>query len=512
LGKAPVKSWLRRLFSRNAEGPTRGRRPVDAGPQPAHPQRETQGSLDPGRLAELSPDQIGAIPRAPREAGHLPERAWSLEEVLAGFPPDQLAHLVHALHTSGRLARLPPDHVEPILYALREAGHLRGRAWPLQDILASVPPDQLPHLVHAMHTSGRLAQLSEVQFETVLHAFREVRNLKRDAGVARRPMQVSIDIVGTCNLRCPSCGVGNTGAVNHSGLMDKELFRRIIQKAKREYPIASVYLYRYTEPLLHPELPAFVSIVRGEGLLCGISSNLNNVRNIEAVIAARPTAFRISLSGFTQEIYGQTHVQGDVERVKRNMVALSETIRRQGNTEIGVQVYFHKYRHNLHEREPMRAFVTKLGFQWFENWAFFHPLEKCVELLEGRLPPEQDAFVRRQFALPIRSALEASKAFRNEPCSLLDDLTLDVRGDLGLCCAWYDAGPMRLGHFLDMTPEDVRRAKASHRRCAECTRDGLHKYVMYDHDPALQPIFDGLAEKNLLQPAEVSGRIPLPVC
>jgi MoaA/NifB/PqqE/SkfB family radical SAM enzyme len=463
-------------------------------------------------LAELSPAQVQAILRALREAGHLPDRAWSLEDVLAGFPPEQLAHLVHALHTSGRLARLPSDQVEAILYALRAAGHLRGRPWPLEDVLASVPPDQLPHLVHAMHVSGRLAQLSEVQVETILHAFRQVRDLKRDASAARRPMQMTIDVVGTCNLRCPSCGVGNTGAVNHSGLMDRELFQRIIRKAKREYPIASVYLYRYTEPLLHPELPAFVSIVREEGLLCGISSNLNNMRNIDQIIAAKPTAFRISLSGFTQEIYGQTHVRGNVERVKRNMETLSETIRRQGNQEIGVQVYFHKYRHNLHERGPMREFVTRLGFEWFENWAFFHPLEKCVELLEGRLPPEQHAFVQRQFALPIRAALEASKAFRHEPCSLLDDLTLDVRGDLGLCCAWYDSRAMRLGHFLDMTPEDVRRAKANHARCAQCTKDGLHKYVMYDHDPALQPIFDELAEKNLLQPAEVSGRIPLPVC
>jgi hypothetical protein len=35
---------------------------------------------------------------------------------------------------------------------------------------------------------------------------------------------------------------------------------------------------------------------------------------------------------------------------------------------------------------------------------------------------------------------------------------------------------------------------------------------MYEHDPALQPIFDELAEKNLLQPPEAPGRIPLPVC
>ena len=87
-----------------------------------------------------------------------------------------------------------------------------------------------------------------------------------------------------------------------------------------------------------------------------------------------------------------------------------------------------------------------------------------------------------------------------------------MRGDLGLCCAWYDAKATRLGHFLDMTPEDVRRAKANHSRCAQCTRDGLHKYIMYDHHAALQPLFDELAEQNLRQPADAPGRVPLPVC
>ena len=36
-------------------------------------------------------------------------------------------------------------------------------------------------------------------------------------------------------------------------------------------------------------------------------------------MAANPDMLKVLLSGFTQEIYGQTHRKGDIELVKRNM-------------------------------------------------------------------------------------------------------------------------------------------------------------------------------------------------
>jgi hypothetical protein len=49
-----------------------------------------------------------------------------------------------------------------------------------------------------------------------------------------------IDIVGTCNLRCPSCPVGNyreadfAGAVRRRGFMNFGYFREVLAKIERE--------------------------------------------------------------------------------------------------------------------------------------------------------------------------------------------------------------------------------------------------------------------------------------
>src|SRR5204863_3059598 len=84
----------------------------------------------------------------------------------------------------------------------------------------------------------------------------------------RRNMELVIDVVGSCNLRCPSCPVGNIGAVNPTGLIDKALFTRLIAKAACEYHIYRVSLYNWAEQLLHPELTASVHIVISHALLC----------------------------------------------------------------------------------------------------------------------------------------------------------------------------------------------------------------------------------------------------
>jgi hypothetical protein len=60
--------------------------------------------------------------------GHAP--AWSLDRPLAEFPVEKLDHLVHALHTSGRLAALTPDQAHNVLYALHATGHFGYYAHP----------------------------------------------------------------------------------------------------------------------------------------------------------------------------------------------------------------------------------------------------------------------------------------------------------------------------------------------------------------------------------------------
>ena len=322
-------------------------------------------------------------------------------------------------------------------------------------------------------------------------------------------MELLIDVVGTCNLRCPSCPQGNTGQINPTNLIDKDLLEKVIDKAARDFPIEWVFLYNWGEPFLHPKLSELIRIVkRYPKLKCGISTNLNLLRNIDDVLLAAPHEFRISLSGFTQEVYGQTHARGKIEKVKENMRLLRDAKVRTGNRSTRVVVYFHKYRHNLHEIEPMRDYALSLGFDWMENWAYYMPVEKALDLAEGRLSSTELGFVREQFALPIEAAIEAALPYKNEPCRLLkDQIVLDLRGNLLLCCGVFDFSKNSLGSFLDMTPESFRQAKKHHPTCTSCASNGLHRYLEYYSHPQLAPLYDQMATDNVKKASAAQRRL-----
>src|SRR4051812_47179122 len=156
-----------------------------------------------------------------------------------------------------------------------------------------------------------------------------------------------IDVFSYCNLRCPTCIVGNGFGDIHEwpkGLMSTDLLGRILDKAKSECRIASVGLYNWTEALLHPNLPALVREVKTRDLQCWLSSNLNILRNEEALFAENPDFFRVSVSGFTQPVYEVGHRAGNIEKVKHNMAVLAEAKAKTGAT-TAIQVYYHRYKY-----------------------------------------------------------------------------------------------------------------------------------------------------------------------
>src|SRR5262245_23799433 len=183
-----------------------------------------------------------------------------------------------------------------------------------------------------------------------------------------------VDVIGACNLRCPSCPVGNQPEVqNPRGAMTPEFLDQILTKADRECEVAGVGLFNWTEPMLHPRLAELVRVVHEHGVECHLSANLNLARNFEAVLCERPAFLRVSLSGFTQETYGVTHRGGDIERVKANMAELAR-IRREVGAPTRLQAFYLRYRTNLHEEDAMREFAVGLGYEFAGHWAVMLPL------------------------------------------------------------------------------------------------------------------------------------------
>jgi hypothetical protein len=147
----------------------------------------------------------------------------------------------------------------------------------------------------------------------------------------------------------------------------------------------------------------------------------------------------------------------------------------------------------------MRAYTKELGFEWLENWAYYMPLEKAVQLTDGQLPADEKQFVEKRFALPIAQAIAAAEKLEgHNRCTLLEDqLVLDHRGNLNLCCTVYDLKANRLGTFLEMDKASIAKAKSSHPTCERCVKQNLHLYFTYFDIPELKEKYQQLAEENV---------------
>jgi MoaA/NifB/PqqE/SkfB family radical SAM enzyme len=311
--------------------------------------------------------------------------------------------------------------------------------------------------------------------------------------IRRGKWTLFVDIVGGCNLRCPSCPVGNSSnETTPHGVMAPELLDRIAAKAAREFREPTIYLFNWAEPFLHPRLDEMILAVKRHGLAVELSSNLNIARNFDKVLAAEPRTLRVSVSGFEQGNYGLTHKRGNIERVKANMARLAE-VKKEIGSKTKLTMLFHRYLGNHEDEANMKAYAEGLGYEFSAVWAYFMPAEKMVALGEGGIDDprlnDADREVIGRFALDPVEAIEIAKTHKDKPCRLLDrSMALNHKGEVLLCCATYDAKRFSVGTFVDAPIETIQQHRETHNYCGECTAQGGHVYFNYD-----APEFDGAA-------------------
>lgn len=304
-------------------------------------------------------------------------------------------------------------------------------------------------------------------------------------------MNMYIDIVGACNLSCPSCPMGNSENLNFKKSMQLDMFRAIVEKAKRE-GVSSIFLYNWTEPLVHPKVGEFIEIINAAGMNSGVSTNLNLAKNMEKALLAEPGFFRISLSGFYQETYSKGHLGGDIEVVKQNMITLSELVQRQGLS-TQVEVYYHRYLDNLEEETLMREFSERLGFAFTTGYSVMMPLEKVLAIVEhDPSVTETDHETLKRLALPPYDDLvNIVQHFHKQACTLKDNwLVIDCNGNTVLCCTIFNQSEYQVGKYLDIAVDELMQRKNTQKNCTDmcnrCVKKGMHIYAMYPGKGALE--------------------------
>lgn len=286
--------------------------------------------------------------------------------------------------------------------------------------------------------------------------------------------QCLIDIVSTCNLSCPTCPQGND-AIQVQGLMQIDMFRKIVKKLKSDYPhLRTISLYNWTEPLLHNKLPEFIEIVKKAGFRCNLSANLNHIKNLENIIKKELDHLIISLSGFTQEVYQVGHRNGNIETVKQNMKILSELVKKfSPNTDVTVR--YLKYKHNLSEIPAMKKYALSLGFNFQTFWSYYMGVELMLQHLSTPEKTNKATMdVIKILGNEPREFSDSLKPYDKGRCHLREnEIVLNSAGEVQLCCG--SLTPIYLKeNYLDLTPEQIYSRRHNADLCKSCMNAGIH--------------------------------------
>lgn len=297
-----------------------------------------------------------------------------------------------------------------------------------------------------------------------------------------RKFNYQVDISGSCNLKCISCPRGNFDEHRPVGIMSADVYQKVIDKILREDPYTGIItLYNWGEPLLNKHLPEIVKITRENNLLSAISSNLSFNLDFEKVIAAKPTWFRVSNSGWGEN-YEKTHTGGNWDLFYSNLFKL-KAYKEKHHPEMIVEFFFHIYNHNREDYTKIQALCDELGFTLRHRHAALAPLDNIAKVYDGlAVSPAAKETQDVQF-LKVQDVQTIAQSFaeKSRPCYYEDHLWINWDLQVAHCMEWYQPGLNLVEKdFLSVTTEELWDARVNSSHCAMCKSKGIHRtYNVY---------------------------------
>lgn len=293
-----------------------------------------------------------------------------------------------------------------------------------------------------------------------------------------KPHDYVIEISGACNLRCIACPRADSHSTTRPPvMMSLENFRSVIAKIQREDPfIGNVQLYQWGEPTLNKNLPAMIRHARDNGILCGISSNLNHTADFRQLIASRPECLRISVSG-TGDNYGITHTGGNWETFVSNVKTIAQ-LRRQIYPDMKVELYYHRYKHSIGKpQEQVAELCHEFGFEFHPVPAYLISLDDVLTYCEGKPLPALAQRARKMLLVDLDEGLERARQEITMECEAFRVLMINADLSVSTCMMYYyPIGNTISENFLETPLAEIiaRRSKAP--LCQKCKQHGIHRY------------------------------------
>jgi radical SAM protein with 4Fe4S-binding SPASM domain len=140
--------------------------------------------------------------------------------------------------------------------------------------------------------------------------------------VAPKPKEIIIDICAACNATCPFCPRVYMPEERSKGYMDLELFKFILEEAKKE-GIKNIRLYSTAEPTLHPKFGEIIDLLKEDNFVVSIATNASLLeKHIEPLM--KVDVLKFSIEGWDKESYEKYRYPLKFDRVYHNIKLFNE--------------------------------------------------------------------------------------------------------------------------------------------------------------------------------------------
>ena len=304
-------------------------------------------------------------------------------------------------------------------------------------------------------------------------------------------INVLFEITSLCNLHCPSCPEGRLSFAHaHEPFTyaSLDMCDKVFKKIKSFEENATVLLYRFSEPLLHPNIHEILELAGQYDLDTYISSNLMIKTDWERLLSHKSLKrLTVSTSGATQEIYERGHRGGHVSRLLKHLEEIAEVAK---GKDIEIVLFFHQYTDNVEDEQFYRelckeyniAFRAIPAFFMYSPWeasarrekgAIFPRLEDGINTTLPRMIVDKDFFMHEISGLDhIPCVTESNKAFALDPAGNVHQ---------GCCLIPFEEST-KLGHFLDLSFDEIMNLANTLPLCLDCKKKGYHyQFILTPH-------------------------------
>lgn len=175
------------------------------------------------------------------------------------------------------------------------------------------------------------------------------------------PLSMEIEPTTSCNLRCPQCPSGLREFTRDTGMLDLDLYKKIIDELSPE--LVWLILYFQGEPFLNKSFLEFVKYAASKNLYTATSSNAHYFTDemAKATIESGLDRLIISIDGTNQETYSKYRKGGQLSKVIEGTENLLKWKKQLGVQTPHIIWQFIAFKHNEHQIPEIKKLAKEIG-------------------------------------------------------------------------------------------------------------------------------------------------------